>query len=225
MGQLAFAVTTIYRARGDQTKRYGYAAFGLTVTQYALMSLINLLGNLICPQYPALYLVRSKEMDEALQDPHAIFEGYVAELVDDECQFLEEKRRQTTVSHYRQFGWKLALNFLHLVPTAVSLAIIGGLTRFEHGQSTHAQRVWTMTWLAVGSYVGALDTGDALVFDTSKRRGFDRERSPFSRFFVRLPFWRFFVLFVVAAAAAPAIGGFVVVGQMLSDFGVCTRIS
>ena len=211
MGQLAFAVTTIYRTRGDQTKQYGYAAFGLTVTQYALMSLINLLGNLICPQYPALYLVRSKEMDEALQDPKAIFEGYVGELVDDECQFMEEKRRQTQINRYRQYGWKLALNLLHLVPTAVSLAIIGGLTRFEHGQSTHAQRVWTMTWLAFGSYVGVLDMGDALIFNTSQKQA--------SKSF--LP-WGSFIQFLVAA---PAIGGFVVVGQMLSEFGVCTRIS
>ena len=211
LGQLAFSTTTIYRTRGDQTKRYGYAAFGLTVTQYALMSLINLLGNLLCPQYPALYLVRSKEMDEALQDPEAIFEGYVGELVDDECQFIEEKRRQTMINVYRQYGWKLALNLLHLVPTAISLAIIGGLTRFEHGQSTHAQRVWTMTWLAVGSYVGVLDMGDALVFNRSKKKA-----SGWPSLWMRCVQFLF---------AAPAIGGFVVVGQMLSEFGVCTRIS
>ena len=104
MGQLVFAVTTIYRAQGDQTTRYGYAAFGLTVTQYALMSPINLLGNLVCPQYPALYLVRSKEMDEAIEEG-ATVEGYVGELVDDECQAMEEERRQTRVRRYRSWEW------------------------------------------------------------------------------------------------------------------------
>ena len=124
---------------------------------------------------------------------------------------MEEKRRQTQINGYRQYGWKLALNLLHLVPTAVSLAIIGGLTRFEHGQSTHAQRVWTMTWLAFGSYVGALDMGDTLIFNKSQKQASKSS----------LP-WGSFIQFLVAA---PAIGGFVVVGQMLSEFGVCTRIS
>lgn len=31
MAQLLFAVATLYRARGDQIARYGYAAFGLTM--------------------------------------------------------------------------------------------------------------------------------------------------------------------------------------------------
>lgn len=33
--QLVFAVSTLYRTRGDQIERYGYAAFGLTVMPYA----------------------------------------------------------------------------------------------------------------------------------------------------------------------------------------------
>src|SRR5438046_2912927 len=60
IGQLIFASSTLYKSRGDQIARYGYAAFGLTVTQYALMSLLNLLGSLMCPQYPTFYLVESR---------------------------------------------------------------------------------------------------------------------------------------------------------------------
>ena len=115
----------------------------------------------------------------------------------------------------------VARGLLHLVPTAVSLAIIGGLTRFERGQSTHAQRVWTMTWLAVGGYVGALDLWDALIFDKWDERVVVWVKQVIfePRAF---PPWHSFLVFLLAA---PAIGGFVVVGQVLRDFGVCTRIS
>ncbi|KAL3302029.1 nacht domain-containing protein [Colletotrichum asianum] len=60
--QLIFAVSTLYRTRGDQIERYGYAAFGLTVIPYAWMSLVNLVGNAICPQYDKIYVVSSRAL-------------------------------------------------------------------------------------------------------------------------------------------------------------------
>ncbi|KAI8291482.1 hypothetical protein K4K56_006518 [Colletotrichum sp. SAR 10_98] len=60
--QLIFAISTLYRTRGDQIERYGYAAFGLTVIPYAWMSLINLVGNAICPQYDKIYVVSSRAL-------------------------------------------------------------------------------------------------------------------------------------------------------------------
>lgn len=57
LAQLLFAITTIYRSRGDQLDRYGYAAFGLTVIPYAWMSHVNLAGNLIRLHYSSAYLV------------------------------------------------------------------------------------------------------------------------------------------------------------------------
>ncbi|KAI8247765.1 hypothetical protein K4K53_001448 [Colletotrichum sp. SAR 10_77] len=59
---LIFAISTLYRTRGDQIERYGYAAFGLTVIPYAWMSLINLVGNAICPQYDKIYVVSSRAL-------------------------------------------------------------------------------------------------------------------------------------------------------------------
>jgi hypothetical protein len=59
MAQLLFAISTIYRTRGDQLDLYGYAAFGLTVVPYAWMSFINLLGNLMRPQYDTMFVVKS----------------------------------------------------------------------------------------------------------------------------------------------------------------------
>lgn len=64
--QVVYAAITLYRTKGDQLNHYGYAAFGLTVLPYLVMSIVNLLGNLATPTYPTLYLVDSHE----LQDYH-----------------------------------------------------------------------------------------------------------------------------------------------------------
>ncbi|TLD14146.1 uncharacterized protein PgNI_04843, partial [Pyricularia grisea] len=61
--QLIYSSHAIYRARGDQIDRYGFAAFGLTVIPYAWMSLVNLTGNLLCPQYNTIFLVGSEGLD------------------------------------------------------------------------------------------------------------------------------------------------------------------
>lgn len=65
MGQTIFAIATLYRTRGNQLSRFGYAAFGLTVAPYAVMSVVNLLGSLFCPEYPTMYLVESSIATEA----------------------------------------------------------------------------------------------------------------------------------------------------------------
>ena len=38
IAQVIFSSITIYRARGDQIEKYGYAAYGLSAYPYALMS-------------------------------------------------------------------------------------------------------------------------------------------------------------------------------------------
>lgn len=63
--QLLFASAAIYKASIQEVKHFGYAAFGLTVTPYAIMSLANLLATLICPDFSSTYLVRSQILDEA----------------------------------------------------------------------------------------------------------------------------------------------------------------
>jgi hypothetical protein len=45
--------------------QYGYGAFGLTVIPYAVMSIVNLIGNAACPEYPKLYMIQSQVMNEA----------------------------------------------------------------------------------------------------------------------------------------------------------------
>jgi hypothetical protein len=79
--QLTFASFTLYESFGNQITKYGYAAFGLTVTPYALMSLVNLIGSLLTPSYPALYLVHSSVLDEA-KDRDSVVDGVVGALVE-----------------------------------------------------------------------------------------------------------------------------------------------
>lgn len=79
LAQSAYALSTLYRARGDQIERFGYAAFGLTVAPYAVMSIMNLVGNLCRPEYPSLYMVESSTMDEA-RSRGGLFEGAVGRI-------------------------------------------------------------------------------------------------------------------------------------------------
>jgi len=55
----------LHRIRGDQIAKYGYASFGLTVIPYAIMSFINLLANVLTPDYSSYCLVRSEVLKEA----------------------------------------------------------------------------------------------------------------------------------------------------------------
>lgn len=81
--QVFFASFTLYRSRGDQLKQYGYAAFGLTVIPYIIMSIFNLFGNVLNPDYPTLYLVRSPEMREA-ENRGGHFDGVIGTVVEEE---------------------------------------------------------------------------------------------------------------------------------------------
>jgi hypothetical protein len=65
--QLVLSCITIYRSRGSQLDQYGYAAFGLSVFPYAVMSFINLLFAGVLGEYPCLYILRTGILDEAKQ--------------------------------------------------------------------------------------------------------------------------------------------------------------
>jgi hypothetical protein len=78
--QIIYASTTLYQARGNQITRFGYAAFGLTVTPYILMSIINLLSSLLTPEFPSVYLVRDSVMDQVEARTDTVFERVVADL-------------------------------------------------------------------------------------------------------------------------------------------------
>ncbi|EPQ53345.1 hypothetical protein GLOTRDRAFT_95311 [Gloeophyllum trabeum ATCC 11539] len=80
IAQLFFSSMTLYRARGDQIDYYGYAAFGLSVIPYTLMSLVNLFGSMILGDYPYVYVLNTPVLQEAARRPDASFDGYVGYL-------------------------------------------------------------------------------------------------------------------------------------------------
>ena len=81
--QLLYTSSTLYNTNGSQVNRYGFAAPGLTVLPYAVMSALNLMANLVVPHYPTLYLVRSEVMEEAERRTGLPFNYVVGKVVDE----------------------------------------------------------------------------------------------------------------------------------------------
>lgn len=280
--QSSYASFTLYRTRGDQIRRFGYASFGLTVAPYAVMSVLNLFGNLVTPDYPKLYLVESEVMGEAKQREGAKFDYVVGRIVaaeeshtnyedyrsiyfsgsfevtkDDPEKILLHPTASLAPSVLSSFGAeqsealevtavprddiKYQTIFVPACPrfqqtdgikvakfagdgclevvavivvNAITIGIIAVLSGFHKGESTLAQRVWTMVWLVFG-ICGA----GVCIF-----LGLEDDSIP-----MPLPFTSTFLRRLHQLTAplisygAPAVGGFVVVGQMLYEYGSCIR--
>ncbi|PMD63727.1 uncharacterized protein K444DRAFT_715763 [Hyaloscypha bicolor E] len=216
LGQAIYTIFTLYQARGDQIERFGYAAFGLTVAPYAVVSVLNLLGSGLCPEFAALYMVESSIMKEAVKRGEGcFFMGTVGELGEDIFRRNPSAEQGATLQVFedsvglRNFFVAFLFSFL---ATLVPVAIIGGLSKFHRGHSTHAQRVWIMTWLSFG----AIGPFILIIISLIK---LDRKKGES---------WITVIIgsaYIILFYAAPAIGGFVVIGQMLRSFGTCITIS
>ena len=247
--QTLYASFTLYEARGDQIQHYGYAAFGLTVVPYIVMSIINLVSSILTPDYSVMYLVESEAMKEAKKRKNARFDGVVGRILttstldgnaedvkfefdsdskmavlargsdsqftklDEEAEMDTGKARTdpwTGKGSVRPFRRPLCIisrsselsrrepSFRNdLIISAsyalalISLAVNGALSHFKAHQSTQAQRVWTMTWLAFGIVANRTESVHVLQLLT----------------------W-----------SPPAIGGFVVVCQMIMQYGNCAKL-
>lgn len=103
---------------------------------------------------------------------------------------------------------------LALLGGAVPIAVIGGLTKFQPGESALYQRVWVMMWIIYGLLMGPYRIMD--LFESRRiinaRLGKSAE-------------WRRSIALGAAPFAAVAIGGYVVVGQMIKEYGVCSLIN
>jgi hypothetical protein len=112
--QLVFGVSTLVRSTGEeQIQQFGYSAFSLAIAPYIFMSFINLLANLICPQYPNLFLVRTSAMNEIeLRMGEEAFFGVVGRVwVDDErfvrnSENLELYRRNLPDDERTSLFWR-----------------------------------------------------------------------------------------------------------------------
>jgi predicted benzoate:H+ symporter BenE len=89
------------------------------------------------------------------------------------------------------------------------ILIVFLISQFKPGDSTYAQRSWLMTWMVFGGLFGPIIEWrrDELMNYGSSTGAAQLSTIGFSAFF-----------------AVPAIGGFVVVGQMLIQYGACLRL-
>jgi hypothetical protein len=293
IAQVLFASATLYKTRGDQLNQYGYAAFGLTVLPYLVMSLINLLGNTLTPDFSALYLVRSLEMEEA-EARGCHFDGTVGRLSQDPTpdtdlveftqagrDFLvravptsdsnvnsteatyrisstQEIHKNTSnlsefmsgsmaprssmpqrraeleitvpaLTAFRMEGsqvWSLsntryAMMFTSCILVPIPFAVIAGLTHFQSGHSTRAQRTWTMGWLVFGTVVG----GTLPLMLRATEEDAARMEGSFTRNGVFRWYPALMSIGYIFFYACFAVGGLVVVGQMLQQYGSCNSLT
>lgn len=206
IAQLLFAIATLYRTKGDQIDQFGYAAFRLTVIQYALMSLLNILGNLMCPWYPTMYLVQTRTMVDA-QNDGGVFEGIVGTLDEGvNNPHHDTKQPSNYFADLVRGLWWVPLCWL---PLAITLTIIWALSRFLPGNSTLEERILTMAWLAMGSWTGAAG------YVQSSRTQHNTEN---------IYYGILIGIGVSLVAAAPVIAGFWVVAREILGYGICTRV-
>ncbi|KAI9687420.1 MAG: hypothetical protein M1820_010457 [Bogoriella megaspora] len=222
LAQAMWAIITIYQARGDQIQHYGYAAFGLTVVPYALMSVVNGVANLVTPQYATMFLIRTPAMTEAEQRGKGFFKAALD--VD-----LFEVPATAVPSKWTPVVKNGLLLLLGLIP----LAIIGGISGFQAGNSTSVQRGFTMAWLIVGVVLGfALlsvvpDPGDPKE-EAGKKKTKKMHRS-IKQYLIDDAACEssapdLAVISLTLLCSPPAIGGMVIVKLMISQYGICSQI-
>ena len=219
IGQVIFSSITIYRALGDQIEKYGYAAYGLSVYPYLLMSVANLIKLAVCGRYPYAYVLRTPTLVEA-EGNGGVFEGAVGKLKvnhgedDDDSQDGDPSmaifsyppswlkyvsfpllRPLGDYRGYRQIVPIIGSVILIIVAISqpVFILLVSG---FHPGQSTRAQRIWMLGWLIAN--VGSIVVGPVVFgYVTVDRR----------------LFW--IIALLVVLVQAIALGGFITVGGML----------
>ena len=102
--------------------------------------------------------------------------------------------------------------FLVVIIFGIEYGIILVLSNYNEQQSTFAQRAWTLAWLMAGCIVGAT------ISVWGRRLSISWKSGRVSH--IRLSFLVFCLMVIISM---PAIGGFVVVSQMLKAYGICYR--
>ena len=222
IAQVIFSVITLYRTRGEQVEKYGYAAYGFSVFPYALMSLANLIKLALCGRHPFVYVLRTTTLFEAEREG-GLFEGAVGNLEvnrgqgdkvvndpqDDDpmAVFSEPPSWLKFISppwfrplgDYRNCRWIAPIiGSLILVIAIISQPIfVFHFSGFNHGQSSRAQRICMLGWLIANEVSVALAVLGNTAFDT------------------RHPRFRWVVGMLSLPIYVFAIWGFVTVGGML----------
>ena len=274
--QVIYAAITLYQARGKEIQEFGYAAFGLTVTPYLVMSLINLLAQILTPEYSSLFLVSSEVSDEAERrggtlvgfveglappltsvtgtepysgtfstaseatpsDPLAWPKSLVCEVAQTSAQdeldirIVEASAEFTSPlpilelpSHPLNQAKSEAK--LHVPPETygpivffLTLLLVNGLlSGFRMGDSTPAQRGWTMSWLVVGNLAGIMMHAYLQIIRTNMANM--KNEWTTVELAVNFTSW---LLGGPIPLIVPAIGGFVTVAQELYQYGICSKV-
>ena len=295
IAQVVNAAFTLYKSRGNQIAQYGFAAFGLTVTPYLVMSILNLLAQIATPDFPLFYMIHSAQMDEARRRG-GMFDGVIGTLVplnsqdpmyrvksakrlDNDGQLstkavlermssanvetpqasksthaqstvaVEDKERPSLSPDTNLEDWQRMIfpscdpfvrtgSRKHWYPETqrplimttgapiiiglVSLLVNGCLSKFQYGHSTSIQRGWTMSWLIFGMASGAL----AMILHRviTLLVNLAGEVLEAVALVILWVMACLIMLLLVGIACAPAIGGFVTVGLMLKDYGICETV-
>ena len=241
--QAIWGIVTIYNARGNQIQQYGYAAFGLTVVPYTFMSILNGLANLMNPTYPTMYLIRTPTLTRVEHEMRGSFEGV-----------LDIKLTESDATKSGFLTSQLLKGYVALIFSFVPFAIIGGLSGFHAGSSTRLQQGFILGWLVVGTVYGwglhligsttvVIRQGGSAVkwlvrwwkngwrhpptSSTDKRelRYMDSYLGAVLDPYLENPLPDLFLLYWLLVLSAPTIGGMVLVGMMLRDYGVCILLS
>ena len=250
MTQLGFACATLYRARGSQLQHYGYAAYSLTVIPYAIMSFINLTGNLVMPNYSTVYMVRSEVMDEAVARGGR-FDGTIGimpTIADDEqgqqiggvhtVLFDGGDDKTDTVSFKQVKGGNLASPELSFGAPKVIVPSVGRYVRLTKSSSQKGMAVLAYMLLFVGVFlpyilIAAL-TGFNSGSSTSSQRLWTMSWlivGQIAGVFVAFAMQgvhdcagRASIVLPLIIVALPGIGGLVTVAKMIKEFGQCVQL-
>ena len=243
--QLVYASITVYSSSGSQLDRYGYAAFGLTVVPYACMSLMNLIGGVMTPDYSHVYIVRSEVLEEA-RARGGQFCGTVGRLTVGPS--AEPQQRRDTVcfdgvdEESRKVFYKDPGTFTYgdRGPTTIIIPPVGRFVVGDRGMEYWPSQLLSvlLTSIAVlGPYIViAALTKFKPQSSTVSQRGWILSwlvigqvgghflssldvitNTTWSTLARFKPLW--WALFSV-----PAIGGLVTVGMMIREFGTCVQV-
>ncbi|KAI3320667.1 hypothetical protein HD806DRAFT_505814 [Xylariaceae sp. AK1471] len=178
------------------------------------MSILNIIGTLLNQDYPAIFLVRTPVMSEAERDPEEGF--FAAEVLFEAAEDQSRKARFPRLSDENVVPNR-PINSLCILIGSIPLAITGFLSGFQTQSSTSLQRGFTMSWLVLGIVIG---TGLPIIYDDLS---YMIMRAGSFGFGPHLGIdMRFFACLIYGIAA---IGGMIVVGQMIRDYGVCTLLT
>lgn len=200
------------------------------------MSFINLLGHLLCPQYPAMLVVASEASETVSQESYRRhgyrpIDGTVGRLSLDRAVDADHIENSSEDMIYRSLRLGFTLSYkdfklaaLSIIVSAAPIAINWSLSGFSKGKSEAYQGIWLALWLVLGATIGPLCF--FVIEGVGERRDFINTRIWYTGRHAAGNSIRITAVVSIALVfGVPAIGSFVVVARMMKEYGVCLRIA